>query len=423
MLEDGPRGRLRAPRGVAPEEFAGVPHAGYDGDGLPAPHRPEQQHRSLLLAEGRPLEAHRAPMGGVLPDALLGQPLLPASGALPERKKFALTAFPVAMASAVMPFLSDAVDSFKDVRFSGLCLQAEHGILRLVGVASVAHVAALHIWMVQDETGAAELAEIYLGVTFASSEQAAESWMPQGVVFPEIPGKIEQLLYKQTTREKRRSLLRESLAQGAAAVVFQLRGRQPLEGRLVFASAFLMPVLQLVFATAAHSYLSRAVLPWILKGLSLAASTGNASGLVRFFRPFLEDGCWLLKLALEDPSLKAVTQGILPASAEHFPVLHAVAQLCDGHPMIDLGDRLARDQAALDAFFEVFRGSSHHEAQIQQRPAGREGGRGLGGGAQDQFQPHRAEARQHPAGRGGVVALGEAMRTHSNFTQQSFRRN
>ena len=60
--------------------------------------------------------------------------------------------------------------------------------------------------------------------------------------------------------------------------------------RLVFVSAFFTPVLQLVFTTAAHSYLSRAVLPWILKEQSLAASTGNASGLVRFSWPLLEDG-------------------------------------------------------------------------------------------------------------------------------------
>jgi hypothetical protein len=40
--------------------------------------------------------------------------------------------------------------------------------------------------------------------------------------FPEVPGKVWQLLYKQTTKEKQRSLLYESLVQGAAAVVYQI---------------------------------------------------------------------------------------------------------------------------------------------------------------------------------------------------------
>ena len=56
--------------------------------------------------------------------------------------------------------------------------------------------------------------------------------------------------------------------------------------------------------------------------------------------------------------MKAATQGILSASAEQLPVLHAVAQLCNGHAEIDLGNRPLRDQAALDAFFGMIKRNS-----------------------------------------------------------------
>ena len=52
-----------------------------------------------------------------------------------------------------------------------------------------------------------------------------------------------QLLYKQTTKEKQRSILFESLLQGAAAAIFLT-----FEGgsQLVLVSAVLMPLLQLI---------------------------------------------------------------------------------------------------------------------------------------------------------------------------------
>ena len=74
----------------------------------------------------------------------------------------------MAMVSAVVPFLSDAFDTFRDIQFGGLCLQAEHDVVRLMGVASIVYVAMLHFLMLRDDVSAAELAATYLAVAYAS---------------------------------------------------------------------------------------------------------------------------------------------------------------------------------------------------------------------------------------------------------------
>ncbi|CAK0901702.1 unnamed protein product [Prorocentrum cordatum] len=243
-----------------------------------------------------------------------------------EPGKFAPSAFTMAMVAAVAPFLSDAFDTFKDIQFGGLCLQAEHRIVRLVGVASIAYLAVLNFRILQDTVGAAELAETYLGVTFASVEhEAAAAGL---LAFPEYPGKAVQLLYKQTTKEKQRSLLFESLPQGAAAVVFMI-----FEGgsQLVLASAVLMPLLQLLFAWSARRCLSKMVLPWIVEELFFAASKGNASKVQRFLKPLMEEGGWLLAFALKDHGLRDPTVRRVQATRESLPLLHAAMELLDGN--------------------------------------------------------------------------------------------
>ena len=236
-----------------------------------------------------------------------------------ERKKFPLPAFGMAMVSAVVPFLSDAFDTFRVIQFGGLCLQADHGVVRPMGAASIVYVAMLHFWMLRDDVSAAELAETYLAVAYASPEPT-EDLGSVGTASPEQPGLVWQQLYKQSTKEKQRVILSETLVQGAAAMVFQY-----LEGgsNLVLFSAVVMPLCQLIFACAAHKRLSEIVLPWILQQLASAAKAGTTSKVALFLKPLMEDGCWLLKHGLD--SHKDFTEGIV--TAINLPALSATTKL------------------------------------------------------------------------------------------------
>ena len=278
-----------------------------------------------------------------------------------EPAKFAPSAFALAMVAAVVPFFSDAIDTFKDIQFAGLCLQAEHGLVRLMGVVSLAYVPLLHFRILQNRVGAAELAETYLSVLFASAEREAELTSGTSSSFPEFPSKVWQLLYKQTTKEKQYSLLYEGLLQGGAAVVFLiLEGGSPV----VFASAVLMPLLQLTFAYRQHDPLSKKVLPWIVEELAFAARTGNVSKMQLFLKPLMDSSAGLLAFALEDVRLGAPTRQRIEANKESLPLLHAAMKLlASGDAELDLsnicGERPIEDHG-FSNFVEVLRDHAGH---------------------------------------------------------------
>ncbi|CAK0896211.1 unnamed protein product [Prorocentrum cordatum] len=341
-----------------------------------------------------------------------------------EPGKFAPSAFTMAMVAGLAPFLSDAFDTFKDIQLGGLCLQAEHRIVRLVGVASIAYVAVLNFRILQDTVGAAELADTYLSVTFASVEHEAAA---AGLhAFPEYPGKAVQLLYKQTTKEKQRSLLFESLPQGAAAVVFMI-----FEGgsQLVLASAVLMPLLQLLFAWSARHCLSKKVLPWIVEELFFAASKGNANKVQRFLKPLMEEGGWLLAFALKDHGLRDPTKCRVLATRNSFPLLYAAILLIDDNAE-DL--RLSKfscgrplGEHGFVYFLDVLRG---HAGRLESlwldgNNLGDDDAKGLAEALKANPTLQRIDLSDNHIGAEGAKALAEALKANPALQRIDLRRN
>ena len=186
------------------------------------------------------------PAGGV---ALLLQAVA-AVCLLPSGQKFSWTTFLEAAVTGLAPFISDAFDTLKDVVFSGLCLQSEHMILKVIGVFSWFYLLGIHVFLVRQDNTLAELVGCYLPVLTAPPkfdlpeespiDLAGASWSEWAwnKVLPMLP-----IMYKQVTPTKRELLENENVPQAFFSIVYLC-----LEGGSLFVGVINLgvPMLQIV---------------------------------------------------------------------------------------------------------------------------------------------------------------------------------
>ena len=192
--------------------------------------------------------------------------------------RFDFSAFAVASFSSMAPFLSDQLDTFKDVIFGGLCLQSQHFSMKAVGVLSWSYLLAFHAWFfwlaavppnMSDALGANcfnELAASHLSVLLIAPKVPGEwsggCW--EGIILP--------IIYR-LTKSKRHHLLIENVPQALMSVLFLA-----VEGGSFFVAAFnlVVPIVQIALAELLFEPVRTAAVPALGKRLNRAMKSGNA---------------------------------------------------------------------------------------------------------------------------------------------------
>ena len=160
---------------------------------------------------------------------------------LPKGEEFSLSAFVEAAAPALAPIISDGFDTLKDTIFTALCLQSEHIVLKVMGVASWCYLVLIHVYFANREHTLAELVSCYLPVlTTLPKTKPAEgeddineqsclqrkwnmvrSLVWNGGLWTMVWNTgLLPVLYKQVTPTKRELLLIENVPQALLSIVF-----------------------------------------------------------------------------------------------------------------------------------------------------------------------------------------------------------
>eukprot|EP00435_Cladocopium_sp_Y103_P074817 s374_g51.t1 len=192
--------------------------------------------------------------------------------------RFDCFAFAMASFSSMAPFLSDQIDTLKDVIFGGLCLQSQHFSMKAVGVLSWSYLLAFHAWFfwlavvppnTSNVPGANcfnELATSHLSVLLIAPKVPRE-WSGgfcQGIVLPTA--------YTQFTKSKRDHLLIENVPQALMSLLFLA-----IEGGSVFVAVLnlVVPGVQIVLTFLLFKPVRAAAIPALGKKLSRAMKSGN----------------------------------------------------------------------------------------------------------------------------------------------------
>jgi len=208
-------------------------------------------------------------------------------------KSFATSAFLEATVFGMMPIISDAYDTLKDVLFGALCLQSNYLLLKILGVSSWLYLLFVHVRLLRQQDCVSELAGSYIPVMMALTEASSDSQQVEarqgeerkegGTTYQflrtsqeqeeqsaeggaacnfckHVVSRLLQTLYKQTTPAKQRIILEENAFQAVAAVIYLLlEGGSPFVAYITLA----VPICQLLFAFLFHDCLRRRVLPWL----------------------------------------------------------------------------------------------------------------------------------------------------------------
>ena len=101
----------------------------------------------------------------ILGVALLMQASLAVAFKSSAEKKYGLTAFGQATLSTLMPFISDAFDTLKDVVFGGLCILNEHEVIKTLGAFSWMWLLIVHVGLLYRLDTLRQLVSTYLSVS------------------------------------------------------------------------------------------------------------------------------------------------------------------------------------------------------------------------------------------------------------------
>lgn len=183
---------------------------------------------------------------------------------LPVGEKFAMSAFPVACATSMIPTLSDYFDTLKDVIFSTLCLNSDWYFIKIMGICSWIYLVAIHVYFVfYRQNCLAELCGTYIPLIAVPPAPKSKGESTDGI----WSGTLLPLLYKQLTPTKRELLLWENVPQAFFSIIFLL-----VEGGSLFVS-FLnlaLPAFQVFLAFALFPWVRAAMGPQLGKKLNEA---------------------------------------------------------------------------------------------------------------------------------------------------------
>lgn len=216
---------------------------------------------------------------------------------LPKGRVFGMTTFAEAAIAALMPVLSDAYDTLKDVLFGALCFASTS--LHWLGYVSLGYVAFIHCIMLCFNSLTMELAGSYLPALLA--ESSSDPSTGNGLTKWE---KFMGVVYKQTTFYKRSLLFLENLPQAIFAIIYlRYEGGSPLVATLNIG----LPVAHFIWAWFCNKLLKTRLSQWFGNKLDIAMATGNVANERRFREEldFLNDPEMLREIV---PHCKALVQ-------------------------------------------------------------------------------------------------------------------
>ena len=199
---------------------------------------------------------------------------------LPAGEKFAMSAFPVACATSMIPTLSDYFDTLKDVVFSTLCLNSDWYFIKFMGICGWIYLVAIHVYFVFYRRNClAELCGTYVPLIAVppapKSTGGTSDGIWTGTLLPLLceqlhgiwTGTLLPLLYKQLTPTKRELLLWENVPQAGFSIFFLL-----VEGGSLFVSFvnLALPAFQVILAFALFPWVRAAMGPQLGKKLNEA---------------------------------------------------------------------------------------------------------------------------------------------------------
>ena len=182
---------------------------------------------------------------------------------LPAGEKFAMSAFPVACATSMIPTLSDYFDTLKDVIFSTFCLNSDRYFIKIMGRCSWIYLVAIHVYFVYRRNCLAELCGTYVPLIAVPPAPKSTGESTDGI----WTGTLLPLLYKQLTPTKRELLLWENVPQGGFSIIFLL-----FEGGSLFVSFvnLALPAFQVILTFALFPWVRAAMGPQLGKKLNEA---------------------------------------------------------------------------------------------------------------------------------------------------------
>ena len=181
---------------------------------------------------------------------------------LPAGENFAMSAFPVACATSMIPTLSDYFDTLKDVIFSTLCLNSDWYFIKIMGICSWIYLVVIHYdFVFYRQNCLAELCGTYVPLIAVPPAPKDTKESTDGI----WSGTLLPLLYKQLTPTKRELLLWENVPQAGFSIIFLL-----VEGGSLFVSFvnLALPAFQVILAFALFSCVRAAVGPHLGKQLN-----------------------------------------------------------------------------------------------------------------------------------------------------------
>ena len=188
---------------------------------------------------------------------------------LPAGEKFAMSAFPVACATSMIPTLSDYFDTLKDVIFSALCLNSDKDFIKFMGICSWIYLVAIHDYFVSDRQNClAELCGTYVPLIAVPPAPKSTKESTDGI----WSGTLLPLLYKQLTPTKRELLLWENVPQAGFSIIFLL-----VEGGSLFVSFvnLALPAFQVILTFALFPCVRAAMGPQLGKQLNGAMAAND----------------------------------------------------------------------------------------------------------------------------------------------------
>eukprot|EP00439_Symbiodinium_sp_Y106_P043915 s1607_g5.t1 len=194
---------------------------------------------------------------------------------LPKGRRYGLKTFFTASLSGMCPIVSDAYDTLKDMILAALCWQSGVTFVQVIGILSLVHLAALHIYCsFFDDKCLAQLCGSHLSVLVASTEDTT----PEDTSTKQLPlcrrlcNTILPMLYKQVTPTKRKLMVLENVPQAFFAICYlKVIGGSLFVGLLNLA----IPVFLLIMAHLSYGSLQRGVAPWTGERLSAALEDRN----------------------------------------------------------------------------------------------------------------------------------------------------
>ena len=185
---------------------------------------------------------------------------------------YGLEAFGQATLFTVMPFISDAFDTLKDVVFGGLCMVNEHVVIKVLGAFSRMWLLIVHVGLLRREDTSMQLVGTYLSIYMASFDAGKNDDLFQTMTRTPWNAAVS-ILFKQTTQDKVVLIMYEDMPQTIMAAAYWFLS--PSKSSFVVIFNIMLPILRITFAAVAYDRLRKLAQPGLRDDLRTATMAGN----------------------------------------------------------------------------------------------------------------------------------------------------